>query len=84
MKTKRIGTGHYKLTGTTSLDGKTVSISVSVWKNEGDGWLSDALVDGRSVGSFNCHESKRDAVAAAECCIASGYQTVPGLGLCLA
>lgn len=84
MNTKRLGTGHYRLTGITTLDGKTVEIVVNVWRHECGGWLSETVIDGRVTGSLNHHETKRDASIAAEQCSSSGYEMVAGLGICAA
>jgi hypothetical protein len=84
MTTKRLATGHYELTGTTSLDGKLASIRVKIWKHEDikGCWMSEVEIDGRSTGSHNDHCFKDSAVNAAKRCAEAGYKTVAGFGVC--
>lgn len=84
MKTKRLGAGHYEITGTTMLDGKPATIRFKVWKHEEikGCWMSETEIDGRSTGCYSDHCFKDSAVAAAKRCAEVGYKTVPGLGIC--
>lgn len=84
MKTKRLGAGRYELIGTTTLDGKAVSVRFSIWKHEEikGCWMSETEIDGRSTGVYNDHCFKDSAVAAARRCAEVGYKTVAGLGIC--
>ena len=84
MKTKRLSTGHYELTGTTTLDGVQVPVRFNIWKHEEikGCWMSETEINGRSTGVYNDHCFKDSAVAAAKRCAEVGYKTVTGLGIC--
>ena len=84
MKTKRLGTGHYELAGTTTLDGVQVPVRYNIWKHEMIQccWMIEVEINGRSTGCYGDHGSKATAVYVAKKCSQIGYQTVPGLGIC--
>lgn len=84
MKTKRLGTGHYELTGTTTLDGVQVPVRYSIWKHEEikGCWMMETEINGCSTGCYGDHCFKDTAVRIAKKCAEIGYQTVPGLGIC--
>lgn len=85
MTTKRLAAGCYEMTGTTTLDGKTVEVRFSIWKHAkyANTWMSETTINGRSTGGYSSHWCKAKAVAACEHCASSGYRTVEGLGICL-
>ncbi len=86
MNTKRIGPGRYEITGTTTLDGKPASVRYAIWKHEEikGCWLIETEINGRSTGCYGDHAFKATAVRVAKRCAEHGYETIPGLGICLA
>jgi hypothetical protein len=85
LKAKRLGTGYYEYSGTTTLDGVQASVVYRVWKHEEikGCWLIDTEINGRSLGDFSDFAFKDSAVKACRIGAELGYRTVKGLGICL-